>query len=349
MSWLGIAGHDEVVERFRLALKNGRMGGAYLFIGKPGIGKKSFALRLAQAILCEQTLDDELEACGNCAACQQVLAETHPDLDVVRKHADRNVITVDLLIGDKQHRMRAGLCPRIAMRPASGKRKIAIIDDAERLGIEGANCLLKTLEEPPPGSMLILIAPSAQSQLPTIRSRCQIVRFHPLPATFLADQFQQSGVVEDQDEAFALAARCGGSLARSEVLGNPEIGEYRRELISTLAEDSWNSTQLTDSIHGFLKTEKDVPAKRDRLRWVVDVVIEFYRELLRAVVGVDVSNDVVINANVSRRSISFTGDQQSLVECLERCLETQLQVNANVNLSTCVDAWIDDLAQLSLR
>jgi len=347
MSWLEIEGHDEIVERFRIALQNGRIGGAYLFTGTPGIGKKSFALRLAQALLCEQTSDKELDACGKCAACQQVLAESHPDLDIIRKHPDRNIITVDLLIGDKQHRMREGLCPRIAMKPASGKRKIAIIDDAELLGIEGANCLLKTLEEPPPGSVLILIAPSAQTQLPTIRSRCQTVRFQPLSAAFLAQRLEQSGVAENHDEAVALAARCGGSLARTDMMANPEMGEYRRELISTLAKDAWNSTQLADSIHDFLKEEKDVSAKRERLRWIIDVAIEFYRELLRAVAGLEVSNDALVNENVSRRSISFVGDQQSLVECLERCMDTRIQVTANVNLSTCVDAWIDDLAHLA--
>ena len=95
--------------------------------------------------------------------------------------------------------MREGLCYDIALKPYSGRRKVAIIDDADYLNKEGANCLLKTLEEPPPKSLLILIGTSEQRQLPTIRSRCQIVRFQPLPEQDVAELLLATGACEDAE------------------------------------------------------------------------------------------------------------------------------------------------------
>ena len=100
----------------------------------------------ARTLLCETKPDSSLESCGRCSVCRQVDAETHPDLEIISKPADKSFIPVELFIGDRDHRMREGLCHRIAMKPFGGGRKIAVIDDADFLNQEGANCLLKTLE-----------------------------------------------------------------------------------------------------------------------------------------------------------------------------------------------------------
>ena len=123
-----------------------------------------------------------LDPCETCPSCTMVLAGTHPDLDVVGKPADKAFLPLELFIGDREHRRQEGLCHNISLKPFMGGRKIAVIDDADFLNAEGANCLLKTLEEPPPQSVLILIGTSPAKQLPTIRSRCQLVRFRPLAA-----------------------------------------------------------------------------------------------------------------------------------------------------------------------
>src|SRR4029078_2428636 len=102
----------------------------------------------------------------------------------------------------------------IALKPYSGRRKVAIIDDADYLNKEGANCLLKTLEEPPPDSLLILIGTSEQRQLPTIRSRCQIVRFQPRAEGDVAELLVAHGLCADPAIARAAAAHADGSLER---------------------------------------------------------------------------------------------------------------------------------------
>ena len=158
MSWQGILGHDAVAEQFRRALARGRLASSFLFVGPSGIGKRTFALKLAQALLCSRRPEAELAPCGECSSCIQLLAGTHPDLLQVARPKDKSFLPLELLIGDKEHRMRQGLCHDIALKPFMGGRRVAILNDADYLNAEGANSLLKTLEEPPPRSVLILIA-----------------------------------------------------------------------------------------------------------------------------------------------------------------------------------------------
>ena len=121
MSWHEIHGHDDVVEQFRRALARGRLASSFLFAGPAGVGKRTFALKLAQAMLCQTRPEEALDPCGACPSCVQVAAGTHPDLDVVGKPADKSFIPLELLIGDREHRRREGLCHNIAMKPSSGR------------------------------------------------------------------------------------------------------------------------------------------------------------------------------------------------------------------------------------
>ncbi len=180
MQWADLLGHQQQREWFRTAIASGRMATSFLFVGPEGIGKRTFARLLAKSLLCQKTEDPSLDFCGACEHCAQVDASTHPDLIEIFKPADKAFIPIELLIGEREKRMREGLCHDISLRPYSGRRKVAILDDADYLNVEGANSLLKTLEEPPLDSVLILIGSNLQRQLPTIRSRCQAIIFRPL-------------------------------------------------------------------------------------------------------------------------------------------------------------------------
>ena len=217
MTWQGIEGHDPVVEQFRRALRRGRLASTFLFIGPAGIGKRALALKLAQGLLCERAREVELAPCGGCSACQQVEARTHPDLLLISKPPEASFIPLRLFIGDDDQRLREGLCHDIALKPFRGGRKIAVIDDADFFNQEGANCLLKTLEEPPPKSVIILIGTSEQKQLPTIRSRSQIVRFQPLSQETVAQLLLTKNFVQEPQAAARLAALSEGSVQRAEI------------------------------------------------------------------------------------------------------------------------------------
>src|SRR5690606_35537516 len=111
-------------------------------------------------LFCPNTADEELTACGQCASCQLMAAGNHPDLLEVTLKKDKRALQIDQFVGDGEHRNREGLCHDISMRPALSNRRVAVIDHADTFNVNTANALLKTLEEPPPRSLIILIGTS---------------------------------------------------------------------------------------------------------------------------------------------------------------------------------------------
>src|SRR5262245_21693826 len=177
VSWKRVRGHEAQVRAFEHAVRRHRLAHAYLFVGPAGVGKRLFAGELARALLCENPPPDRLEACDRCPGCVQVEAGTHPDFFASARPEDSPNFPIDVMRELSRH---------LSLKPVRGRGKVAIVDDADDLddpitNNAAANAFLKTLEEPPPGSIILLVGTSAERQLPTIRSRCQVVRFAPLP------------------------------------------------------------------------------------------------------------------------------------------------------------------------
>ena len=328
MSWSEILEHEDVLAGFRRAMARGRLASTFLFVGPAGVGKRTFAIKLAQALLCEKNPEADLNPCGECPACIQVQSGTHPDLELVRKPADKTTIPLELFIGDKEHRNREGLCHRISLKPMRGKRKIAVIDDADYLNVEGANCLLKTLEEPPPRSLIILIGTSLQRQLPTIRSRCQIVRFGQLAVATVKELLIRNQLVETAEEAHVLAEVSVGSVQQALGLKDAQVREFRELLQGELPSVAERSVETAKLIMQFVEAAgKDAPPKRARLREVTNWAMEYYRD------------------SMLRAAATDSAGAERAADCLDRCLQTVNHVDANANLTSVVEAWIDDLAR----
>jgi DNA polymerase-3 subunit delta' len=344
MSWHGIHGHDEVVERFRRALGRGRLASSFLFVGPEGVGKRSFALKLAQVLLCGTRPEAAMDPCGQCPACAQVAAQTHPDLELVAKPKDRSFLPLELFIGDKGHRMRRGLCRNLSLKPFMGGRKVAVVDDADFLNAEGANSLLKTLEEPPPRSVLILIGTSPAKQLPTIRSRCQLVRFGPLSPELVSRLLVRAGLTDD--EARRLADYSEGSLQRAIDLVDPELWRFRGELYERLAAPILESVPLARILLAFVdQAGREAAARRRRMKQVIRFAVEFYRHLLHSLSGADQTVDATLQRAVDKAVLGWTDEQSAAATCLDRCLEASEQVDRNANPATLLGCWIDDLAK----
>ncbi|HNF64555.1 MAG TPA: DNA polymerase III subunit delta', partial [Plasticicumulans sp.] len=154
------------------ALAAGRLPHALLLAGPEGLGKMAFAQALGEALLCESQRPDH-HACGHCRACRLLAAGSHPDLHVVVPAEEGKAIRVDAI------RELIGFA---ALTPQFGGRRVLRLAPAELLNVNAANALLKTLEEPAPGSHLILVSARPARLLPTVRSRCQTIRFAPPPA-----------------------------------------------------------------------------------------------------------------------------------------------------------------------
>lgn len=168
MSFDEIIGHEGPIGLLRSALTRGRLAHAYLFYGEEGIGKRLTAQALARATNCETMADD---ACGACASCRWAAAATHPDIRELRAAGKGRVIRIESV---------RELANALALTPAVGRLKVAIIDNAERLNLEASNALLKTLEEPPDHSLILLVSSRPGHLLPTLLSRCIRIRFAPL-------------------------------------------------------------------------------------------------------------------------------------------------------------------------
>lgn len=336
MSWHNIEGHDSVVDQFRQAVRRGRLGHAYLFVGPSGVGKRLFAGTLAQALLCEDRSEKDFDPCGQCPGCVQAHAATHPDLITIRRERDEHELAIESV-------RRA--IHDLGFKPDRGRYKIAIVDDADDMSLPAANCFLKSLEEPPPRSVLILIGTSPDRQLATIRSRCQLVRFQPLPAEVIARVLVRTGVVAEPAEAERVARLSGGSLERARGLADPELGRFRAELHRSLAATPINTIALAERMNSLIESAgKESAEKRTRARLLLGMATEFLNECLRASVGAPAAGesgqaDALARSFASRRSV------EAIAALIERSLDADYQIDRNVSLPLVVEAWVDDVSR----
>jgi DNA polymerase III subunit delta' len=200
MTFFDIEGHDRPVTILKRALANKMLAHAYLFSGDTGIGKRLTAVALAAAVNCGNSGPGG--GCGECPSCRKVAAGAHPDVHVLVPDGD------DIKI-DQIRQIQSDL----ALKPFEGEKKVLLVDSAERMNQAAANAFLKTLEEPPGDTLIILVTPMPQSLLSTIRSRCQEIRFQPLPRRTLAQALVKKRGLPEED-AWFLAALAQGSMGR---------------------------------------------------------------------------------------------------------------------------------------
>ena len=192
-----LTGHSRALGLLRRSLESSQLSHAYLFVGPAHVGKHTLALNLAQAVNCAS----EGPPCQQCASCRRIIAAKHPDVHVV-----------DLLSGEKKEigiRQVAEMQAAAHLPPFEGRYKVFILDRAELLSHEAANSLLKTLEEPPPRVLIILLTAGESALLPTVASRCQRVELRPLPAAAVREALVADHHVAP-DRADLLARLSGG-------------------------------------------------------------------------------------------------------------------------------------------
>ena len=243
MPFAEIIGQDRAVGALRAALRRGALHHAYLFGGPEGVGKGRVARLLAQAAICEgpgEAARDD--ACGACAPCRKIARGIHPDVLTL---AEERVMakagtweprggrtpSKDIVVDQ----VRDVVDRRLALRRFEGRRRFVIVDPADRMNPQAQNALLKTLEEPPPATTLVLVASNPDALLPTIRSRCLRMTFGPIPV----DEVEKRLVAAGRTPAAArfLAALSGGSLGRALSLPSDEeeLAEERAAVLEAAA------------------------------------------------------------------------------------------------------------------
>ena len=244
--------------------------------------------------------------------------------------------------------MREGLCHDISLRPYSGRRRVAILDDADYLNVEGANSLLKTLEEPPPDSVLILIGSNLQRQLPTIRSRCQAIIFRPIAVDQLQTLIERSAIAESPERAREIAGLCSGSLSEAKLLADPELGEFRTTLFDMLGSDRLNFNELSKACSSVIDAVgKDGRAKRERAKLLLRSCASFYRSISLRLTGNVDRSDTGLATAVDRALQNWSTEVQGAVQCWQRCILATEHVDHNANQTSWLEDWATSLAQLS--
>jgi DNA polymerase-3 subunit delta' len=335
MNWGRVMGHEAVARSFEAAWRKGRLGHGYLFVGPTGVGKHTFARELARAILCE-TRSGGLEACGRCAGCALVDAGTHPDLFLAARPDDAVDLPIELV---------RDLIEHLALKPARGGRKVAILDDADDLTPEAANAFLKTLEEPPPGSLLILIGGATPDrQFGTILSRCQTVPFHPLPKEVVAKALTERGVA-DRTRLDRLVRLAGGSIGQALALDDDSLWAFRAELLEALSADRVDALALGTRWSEYVEEAgKEAGMRRRRAALVLRLLTGMLQDGIRILHGVPPLVADSAEADVLSRLARRLGPEK-LMAWADRLGEADLQVDRKVQLDLVIEACADALAR----
>lgn len=335
MDWAKFIGHRRQQQWFANAIARNRLASTFLFVGPSGIGKRTFADLVAKTMLCTNNEPSAFQPCCHCEACIQVAANTHPDVIRIHREVDdktgkeKSELSIDQFVGGKDSRMREGLCYELRMRPYSGRRKIAIIDEVDTLNTEGANSLLKTLEEPPAGSMIFLIGTSEQRQLPTIRSRCQVVRFLPLSNHEVALLLTRLGKTDQTEDSDLIARQSHGSIETAIRLLDTEQAEFRSALRRELLQSPLDFPRLSKSITGHLDTvATEGQPRRERLKWILDQAIDVFRDSMRGNLGLEPDSTSLLPLSPVELSM--------LIQRTER---TREQVDRNISPAPLIEAW----------
>ena len=266
MPFADIIGHEKPLQSLRQALEKQRLPHAYLFLGPDGVGKKTVALALAKAIQCQAVAND---FCGKCADCIRIARGNHPDVRVVEPAEGKKEISI-LQVRELER--------ELSFRPFSGRKKIAVVDPAPLMNASAQNALLKTLEEPPQSSLIILVSTSIGGLLPTLVSRCLRLSFTPLPAALVADQLvSQKGM--ERGAAEFLAALAMGSPGTALSAGMELLVERRRawlEKISSLTPRNYRAA---------LTAAEELAGAREESLKFLEWAQGWYRDLLLSSVG----------------------------------------------------------------
>ncbi len=243
MRFADIRDQDSALEIFKRAVARDKVPHAYLFEGPPGVGKNIAARALAMILNCDEPGDD---SCGVCVNCRKIIGDVHPDVRFLGLPEGKRRIPIEM-VRNVQGWME--------IRPHEGKAKVLVIDPADLLTEQAANALLKTLEEPRAGSLIILISDHASSLLPTIRSRCQSVRFGALDESTVVDLLLEKGL--DKKESAVVAALCSGSMERAARYTGEDLAERMQAVTALLRSASDNTPQNAMAIAAALRGDRD--------------------------------------------------------------------------------------------
>ncbi len=318
MSW-NLIGHAWAEKILQQHLKTGDVHHAYLFTGAPGVGRRSLALEFAQAINCVNPPAPG-EACGLCSICRHIAFQQQADLHVVSPEPQGGMIKVDQ-IRDLQR--------SLVLTPYEASYRIALLLNFHRANANAQNALLKTLEEAPRKVILLLTANSAESLLPTISSRCEILRLRPTSIETLSKALEERAALPKEKVALYAHIANGRPGIALRLANDPKSDNNRAHWIDTFHE------LLASSIRQKMKVSETMVKEKNNepLSEILQVWTSYARDILLFQQG---NENKVVNSDHAQEISSYAqkyNQQQvlALIEELMRALEL-VEINANARL-----------------
>jgi DNA polymerase-3 subunit delta' len=338
---MDVIGHDWAVRLLERHLVGGKLRHAYLFTGMKGVGKRTLALRFAEAIACVSPAKPG-EPCGKCRACTLIRKGTYPDLHLVSAKEVGGTLQVEQV---------RELQRKLALSPYEGRVRIALLLRFQESSTSAANALLKTLEEPPAHVVLLLTARSAESLLPTIVSRCVRIDLRPVASNRLQTSLEERGV--PVEEARLLAAMAGGSPGRALALAEtPEAlklnSQRLEEFMALLA---MNRGQRFRYASRFDRKSGGFKQLSEARRAAVEV-IESWRPLLRGAMlmslGAAAEEDQMLGDRGAARMAEGV-DAESIIRAIRATDVTLEALARNANPRLAMESLMLDLPNLKSR
>lgn len=309
MSFNKVIGQELAIDLLRRAIEEKRLAHAYLFIGPGGVGKSLLAKIFAKALNCEK---QTAEPCDECISCKKIEAGIHPDVVTVSPEGKSSQIGINAI------RKIEGV---MSLKPYEGRTKVFTIDGADKMTEDAANSLLKTLEEPPKETVIVLLASNMSKLQPTIVSRCQKVLFHPLSErAIMKELIERYGL--DEKRAMCVSRFSEGRLGRAiEVLEGEALAKRNRVVEEFLTpkqfgyEDTWLYSE-----------------PREKVNETLNALAVYFRDLL--VFNLSRDQGLLVNldkaADIARDAAGYPVERLEAI--IETIADTQERIKRNANI-----------------
>ena len=319
-----VVGHLRPKRILQNALSENRAAHAYLFQGPEGVGKTTLAKAFANTLLCGEGV---IDACGECDTCRRFVEGLIPDFFVIEPQG--NNIKIEQV---------RDLQKKALFKPYEAAGKVYLIEKAETMTRDAANCLLKILEDPPPDTKFLLTTVNSYNLLPTIVSRCQLLTLGKVaPAEIKRMLINNSR--GDPETAVLLATLCNGLPGQAWKMAEPEKGLKIRETVFELYEKV-----IEGSINELIKTAEELEKKKDIIPEVLEQLLLWYRDMLIWKQTSDQKLIINIDKMEWLKTHSENKGKNSLIKSIESIIEAKMQINRNVNFRLAMEVLMLRLA-----
>lgn len=362
MSIFSVIGQDRAISQLQQALSSGRTPHSYIFHGQTGVGKEDCAREFAKIILCEnrQKRQGVFDCCDSCSSCLGIQADNHPDYHLVYREQIRELerekskhqataLAIDVI--------REKINKPAQLTSAYGQGKVFVVREMHLANTQAQNALLKTLEEPPEGTVLILLADRLESLLPTVLSRSQMVMFAPLAQDFLLEKLNQAGSRQPESGFWSRFAQ--GSLGQALWLAEQDWYEAKLELIERLARLNLNdAVELAELIMDQAKsyavqarkqdpTLSETVAKGRMYSFLLGVVAHFYRDVMLAESPSSTGQWINVDQESAVRQACKRVSPLQASRAVGLAARAEYLISRNVNANLVFEDLFGDLAVIS--